>query len=353
MPEFFTIKDVDRKFFRENLSEFLPDKIIDIHTHIWKKELLAPVNPKMQDKIVSWPSKVAETCPVEDLLECYRQAFPGKEVTPMVFSQLPNGNDINALNNYVSVSASANNLPALIFSSPEWSAEELGSKLNSGNFLGIKSYLTMTDSNIPANEITVFDFFPRHQLEMMNARKGIVMLHLPRSRRLKDPENLKNLLELDRDYPDLQVIVAHVGRAYCNPDAGNAFEILRQTKNLRFDFSANANPWIFEQLIETAGPERIHFGTDLPILMMRARRICENGFYVNLVPERLYGELNDPHMREVSGEEAEKLTFFVYEEIAAFKRAAETAGLSKDDIDKIFYRNSRNVLKNAGWQEKL
>ena len=38
----------------------------------------------------------------------------------------------------------------------------------------------------------------------------------------------------------------------------------------------------------------------MPILRMRARRICENGIYVNLVPKGLYGDVSgDIHMREV------------------------------------------------------
>ena len=62
------------------------------------------------------------------------------------------------------------------------------------------------------------------------------------------------------------------------------------------------------------------FGSDLPILRMRARRVCEKGFYVNIVPKGLYGNVAvDPHMREVAGAEAEKITFS-YEELAAFGR---------------------------------
>jgi len=54
---------------------------------------------------------------------------------------------------------------------------------------------------------------------------------------------------------------------------------------MMFDFSANTNQWVFEQLIKAVGPKRILFGSDLPILRIRAKRICENGTYVNLVPK--------------------------------------------------------------------
>jgi hypothetical protein len=31
----FDIKEVDKKFYCERLRDFLPEKIIDIHTHVW------------------------------------------------------------------------------------------------------------------------------------------------------------------------------------------------------------------------------------------------------------------------------------------------------------------------------
>jgi len=90
------------------------------------------------------------------------------------------------------------------------------------------------------------------------------------------------------------------------------------------------------------------FGSDMPILRMRMRRIDENGTYINLIPPGLYGDPSqDSHLREVSRQEGEKLTFFMYEEILAFKRASENVGLTKADIEDAFYNNSRRVLDGA------
>ena len=57
---------------------------------------------------------------------------------------------------------------------------------------------------------------------------------------------------------------------------------------------------------------------------MKARRTVENGFYINEIPAGSLGDVSgDPHMREITGPEAEKITFFIYEEIASCKRAAD------------------------------
>lgn len=93
---------------------------------------------------------------------------------------------------------------------------------------------------------------------------------------------------------------------------------------------------------------RAMFGSDLPILRMRMRRIEENNTYINLVPPGLYGDpKQDPHLREVSEEEGKRMTFFMYEEILAFKRAAKTVGLNAADIERCFYGNARELLDGA------
>ena len=55
-------------------------------------------------------------------------------------------------------------------------------------------------------------------------------------------------------------------------------------------------------------------------------------------------------MREVDGKDKEQLTFFMYEEIDAFRRAAIETGLGKDDVEAIFYRNAVEILSEAGFR---
>jgi uncharacterized protein len=179
------------------------------------------------------------------------------------------------------------------------------------------------------------------------------MLHIPRKDRLKDPVNLTQMLEIEQKYPNIKLIIAHVGRAYCKEDIGNAFEVLAETRNMMFDFSANTNADVFVKLIKTVGPQRILFGTDLPILRMRARRIYENEKYINLVPPGLYADIaGDPNMREVDITEAEKLTFMVYEQIAAFNYAVQATGLNDRDTENIFYNNAKNLIDQISSENK-
>jgi len=346
MSRLFEVKDVDRRFYLERLKSFLPDKIIDVHTHVWLRSFrrAAPTG-----RAVTWPLRVAEQSPIDELTETYRLMFPGKSVKPLIFSFVESHeDDFEAANAYVSRAANEHGLPALVFASPQWSAKRLEQEIRKGGFIGAKVYLTLSPAHIPTDEIRIFDFLPHHQLEVLDRHGWIVMLHIPRSARLRDSVNLADMLEIERRYPNVQVIIAHVGRAYCPEDVGDAFIVLAQTRHMLFDISANTNAAVFEQLIRTVGPRRILFGSDLPITRMRMRRICENGNYVNLAPTGLYGDVSDDkHMREVDGEQAESLSFFLYEEIDAFQRAAQATGLTSRDIEDVFYGNAVRVIESA------
>ncbi len=341
MKKVLEINAFDRKVYAERIQNFLPERVIDIHTHVWLGKFKGAYNDPR--RAATWPDRVAEEGPMDGLRETYRLMFPGKTVTPLIFGNVINrSDDLEASNRYVGECMKKYGVPGLIWSAPEWSGEELERRMIEGGFLGSKSYVTNAAERIPENEVTIFDYFPPHQLEVLNKHGWLMMLHIPRPGRLKDPVNLAQMVEIEEKYPNIKLIIAHVGRAYCPEDVGNAFDVLGRTKRMMFDISANTNMENFIRLICAVGPKRILFGSDLPISRMRMRRVCEKGNYVNLVPKGLYGDVSgDTHMREVE----EELTFFMYEEIDAFRRATEATGLGRGDIEDIFYNNGKRILE--------
>lgn len=338
------IKPHDRAFYESRLRDFLPEQMIDIHTHVWRNQDCTRLD-EGASRSVTWPAKVAADNSIEDLQETYALLFPDKKVTPMIFGNIVTHDTMDAANAYVSQVSKEHHVPALLFSLPEWSGEEMERRIIEGGFLGIKSYLSYAPSYLPMPEIRIFDFFPHHQLDVLNRHGWILMLHLPRNGRLKDPVNLAQMKEINDRYPNMKTIIAHVGRAYCLEDVGNGMKVLAECKNLYVDFCANTNQQVFEMLIDAVGPKRILFGSDMPILRMRCHRIIENGRYVNLVPKGAYGDVSaDPNMRELTGADADAITFFMYEEIDAFRRAAEAKHLDTRAIEDVFYHNAAELL---------
>ena len=343
----FEVTPYDRRIYEEELKDFLPQKILDVHTHVWLDKYLdhKPLAPGEVKRTVTWPSLVAADDSIEDLQETYRLMLPGKDVTALMFS---NSGRSQQANDYVADASRRSGFPALYFSAPEESPEEVERQIRKGGFLGIKGYLSLSPKYIPEAEIRIFDFFPKAQLKKMDEMGAIVMLHIPRNGRLKDPVNLAQIMEIKQEFPNIRLIIAHIGRAYTKEDVGNAFETLDQAPDLMYDFCANCCEYAITEVIRHAGVKHVMYGTDMPILRMRTRRIEENGTYINLVPPGLYGDpKQDKHLREVSAEEAEKITFFLYEELLAFKRACKTLGLTKQDVEDIMYNNAHDLIEGA------
>jgi len=344
MALLFEITEQDRHVYDTEVASFLPDNFIDIHTHVWLDRHKQHSGDEFS-RTVSWPSLVARDCSVDDLVETYRLMFPGKSVIPLMFSEAGPGDDLDAMNGYVSNCSRERGYPALLFARPDWSGPEIEKRITTGGFSGIKVYLSFSPVYLPRSEIRIFDFLPLHQLHVLDRLGLLVMLHIPRDARLRDPVNIAQMLEIERTFPRIKLIIAHVGRAYCDEDVGDAFTKLSVTKNMLFDFSANTNDSVFSQLIAQFGPERVLFGSDLPITRMRMRRVCDSGKYVNIVPRGMYGNLEgDANMRELDFPASEKLTFFLYEELLAVKRACSRLGMDSRGVESIFNGNARRIL---------
>lgn len=333
------LTDYDRQVFR-SLADFLPKEIVDVHAHIWKKEFVT--NPEGRG-LVTWTNRVAEDCTIEDLLQTYTDLFEEKAVTPVLLG-MPTA-ELDQTNAYTAECGGKYGYPTLFCTAHDTPAEAVWKALTSGGFAGLKPYLSNAAAYIPPHEIRIFDFLPHEHLEIADALGAVVMLHIARPERLKDPVNIAQLMEIDHRYPRAKVVVAHVGRAYIEEDLGDAFDILRYSENLLFDFSANTLDRAMEACIRAVGPRRVLFGSDLPISKMRMYRISEDGIYKNVVPRGLYGDVSgDKNMKE---SDEKNITLFIYEELLAFRRAAERLGLNQNDIEDIFCNNAKKLFPPA------
>ncbi len=336
----------DRQYYEEVLKPFLPKRFIDCHTHIWLQEH----NPSVfqREGSQNWPRLVAKENSIEDLNETNRLLFPDNQVVSVLYSDCTVSIDRKACNDYVAASAAAHNFAALYLCHPGESAEELEHNvLANPVFKGIKVYLQFAPAYIPADEIRIYDFLTKEHLAVCDRHGWVVQLHIARPKRLADPVNYIQLLEIEQNYPNIQLIVAHLGRAYANEDVGAALDYLRNTEKTVWDFTANTNDWVMERVLHYFGPDRFIYGTDFPIFRMKARRTVENGVYINEIPR---GEFppeairGDAHMREIEYPEADRITFFIYEEINACRLACQRLGLGKDEVQKIFYDNSARIF---------
>ena len=336
MGKGFEYRACDRALYEKELKNFLPDRMFDAHVHISTAGLPAYGSHNGGS---TWTDYLCKEMGVREFLDMNKVMFPEQKTEALIFGMCLTA--IDETNAYVIENNRDYGFPMLYRSDYAQDPDQLEANVKAGGFIGLKPYLSNCPPYIPAAEVRIFDFLPPAHLEVADKNGWIIMLHIPRNKRLGDPVNIAQIMEIEEKYPNVKLIVAHVGRAYTEADFGNAFEILKSTKHMMFDFTANLFTPAITEGIKTVGVDRFLYGTDLPIAVMRMYRVVENGTYINVVPKGYYGDLTGAaHMRE---EENDRISLMVYEQLLAFKRSAAELRLSDADVEKIMYRNAKTL----------
>jgi len=174
----------------------------------------------------------------------------------------------------------------------------------------------------------------------------IVVLHLPRPERLRDPRNQAEVRRLVEAHPNLRLIIAHIGRAYTMSFAEPGLQALHDLP-VHWDFAMNLNADVLELAMQMVGPERLLYGSDLPIALMRGMRRHRGDDYINYSDGDY--RWNTPDRRQPPEVEA-GYTLYLYEELRAFKQAAQRMGWGKAEVSRVMNDNARAVVASVGRQ---
>ncbi|MGC8861749.1 MAG: amidohydrolase family protein [Armatimonadota bacterium] len=331
-----TEREVDRKIYENELSPWLPPKIIDGHVHIGLSEHIGPISDERKKS--NWAYEVGLSQSWEELRSNLEMLFPKQEVETLVFGIPLREVDLERNNDYVlaGVRERSNRSNGLLVTRPEWEPSVIEQALQNG-FLGIKPYPDLAPSGDP--EPSIYEFLPEAHLELLNRQSAILMLHLPRKGRIADPENIRELTEISRRYPGIRIIVAHIGRAFCLPTTERALPRLTGLPNVWYDMSAVLNADVLAYAIRTIGPDRLLYGSDLPITLIRGYREHVGETYINYADGNFSWNTN----RKPPEVEA-NYTYYIYEELRALIAAAERLGLGKELVEKVMYSNAARLL---------
>ena len=324
------------RVYEEELMPWLPAKIVDSHVHVGLAEHCAPISPERNAAM--WPLEIGCHQTWEQLRHTYRTLFPEQEVSALAFGMPLREVDFDRENAYVlaGIRDASNNARGLCLTMPEWHPSKIENAMAEG-FIGIKPYPDLAPQD--TSEVSIYDFLPRTHLSVVNELGGVVMLHVPRAGRLADPNNVREVLEINDSYPNVKLIVAHIGRCYCLPTAEKCLSHFADRPAIYFDTAANLNPDVFELALETVGSDRILFGSDLPITLMRGVREHRGEVYINYTDGPYSWNTN-----RKSPEEEQSYTYYLYEEIRALISAVQRCGLGKIDLEKILCANSERVF---------
>lgn len=337
--------DVDAAFWAEHIDGWLPERIIDAHVHVNDPALRVE---EMTDerRRQHWVTEVAEPMPAETLVRCDGLVYPARQVSHLVFGWPGLDFDVEATNEYARAECVNRRWSSLALLRPQWAAERVAAELDKPGVIGLKPYYALIGHD-PATrdryiEASIFDFLPHCALEVADDRRAWVTLHVPKADRLGHPDNIREIKEIRRRYPNVILVIAHLGRCYTQPHAAEAFGQLAADAGLYFDNSAVLNPAVHRMALELFGPERILYGTDNPVFYMRGRRTWQGQQYVN----HTSAELHFNKDRESPEIEA-GYTLYMYEALRAIKQACDKVGVGPPGVEAIFRDNAERLIRAA------
>lgn len=322
------------KIFREELDSFLPERILDFHVHIFNEGVIPA------GQTFSCAGHPIGKYDLEDLDRDLAEVYPGRDTYAVCFG-LPNVQyDRRRNNRYLAAHCDRKRFFAFrLFDPQESDPEAVRRDIVENGFAGIKPYLDYVRKEDP-NEVQIIEMLPPWIMEMVNDLGLIVMLHIPRKMRLADPLNQDQVIQLCGDYPNATIVLAHIGRAYYLKNVVGNLEGLKDLPNLYFDLAMLNNWEVLEYLFANAAPEKILYGSDIPIAIAPGKSVEINDQYTYVTPVPWHLSISDDHGKLI-------FTSFLYEELRAIKKAVERLGLSDDFVRKIFFESGMELLQST------
>ena len=336
--KYFKFLDCDAKIYENGINNFLPDRIIDLHVHLWKKEHIISKYKKPNNPFIDFNCFPEYT--FKDFSAITRKIFRGKNYKGAFFGNPFKVLNLKRMNNYILNLAKKGEF-CFYISSPEERLDNniFGEMKSCKNFLGFKPYPKLFGEGIDI-EINISDFLNNTVLEYANLYGLLIILHLPRKKRLADKKNIEEIKEITKKYPNIKYILAHSGRSYCLCDIYSVLDDIKDIKNLFFGLSF-INDWeVFELILKNVDYKRIIFGSDMPASISRGKNICINNEH--------YFITENPYNWSISSNEMKlNFTFFIYEQIRELKKALYKCNITSDKIvQNIFHDNSKRLIES-------
>ncbi len=341
----------DLAFYEEQIRPWLPERVLDFHTHAWMADQWRAAEGKTvtersasgdvaKDSHSRYMSTTVQYTG-ESLLSDGELMFPGR-YSAVVFGQPTPAVNVDKTNAYVSAQGKNPSLyPLMVAGTALYpDTEELREKLIGGGFFGYKVYLDWVGDDY--GQVRAEEMLSPAQLRLADELGLVVLLHVPGARRLADPAIQRGVMRLASEYPGMRLVLAHCGRCYGFDEMLAARDAFRGfPENVSVDVSMAMDPIVIQMVINAVGPKRMLFATDFPVAAMRGRRVTVMDHWVDLV-EPLYSE---SAYRVMTGNM--RSTFMAWEIARATIAAGRVLGLPKADFDGMFHDNGMRLLSGV------
>lgn len=311
--------------------EWLPDQIIDVHAHCNLAEHVGDIDETMyRHMMTTFPSFT-----LEESLRNREVFFPTKTVQSLRFPNVFRGINFRAANAYL-LSASGEQDRVALCGIPT-DTDYTVAMMAHPRVSALKMYYIFFDP--PAT--IIYQYFPPEVLEEAQSRSIPIILHLPRMI-TKCEDDLRTVLQ---DFPRLKVVLAHLGLPHL-PVSGlrEAYEAFALYPNLVMDTAMIPSREVVELALKVFGHERIMFGSDEPLNMVRSTVYEHPNLGQRLATEYLYHWV-DPTEHASYKHLARGSIHSHWQALLALKEAIETLPAREQEEAKkaIFYSTARRV----------
>ena len=333
----------------DELRGWVPDTVFDAHVHVGPPEIVGEVRPERLKGALSTFMSLRW----EELQAVYERLYSGKAVAGLIALPFPQREvDLSGANEYlIGLMKRARSVKGFMLSHPSDTAVTVADYEKAGRegvrFLGVKPYADrLGKSNLDA---TMPEFIPPDLLDFMNRERLIMMLHTS-GVGVGDPGNQRFLRDVAGRFPDIRIILAHLGR-YTKPPQFLDFlasGVLEECPSLYLEMSSCTNAELYGEILRREGLwDRLLFGSDLPFgLITGVERWSEARGPIFLARETY--TWSDPAMDREFAAERERLTYNTYHVVKAFKDALDRSGIgaraAESLRERVFRRNAEALF---------
>lgn len=305
----------------QSLSDFLPSRIIDMHTHLYRFTEEQQISGTIEADGMTLHSTMQDLLGprVEQYLSF---PFPLKDL------------QFDSANAHICEESLKHEfIRGLMIIKPEDDPDQVRATVQKQSICGFKCYHHYAACG-DTFEASVEEFLPDWAWEIADQQNLIIMLHLVKSQALSDPDNLGYLRDRLTRFKNARLVLAHCARGFAARNTLEGLETVRQFENLFFDTSAVCEPAAMEAIIRSTGVTRLMYGSDYPVSQMRGKAISlANGF-------RWLNSGSSNGQASSFGE----FTLVGVESLLALQVAARLCSLQGSDLEHIFYKNGAYLL---------
>lgn len=302
--------------------EWLPNDIIDCHSHCGFTEHVQEVDDQMYHEMISTFCGFT----LEQSNQVAKLYFNGNNLRRLRFPFPFRGIDLKAANDYLLQNVKSPDKVALCGIPND--IEYTVSMLETGKFSALKMY--HQQFNPPAKHI--YEYFPPVILRKAEQVGVPIILHLPKMITLCKDE----LIEVISTFPNLKISLAHLGLPHLIvPNLKETYKEVTKFPNIYMDTAMIPSEEVLMLALEIFGSKRIMFGSDEPINLVRAVVYQNPTLGQRIVTKYLYHWI-DPEEHEKYKNLATNVTHMHWPAMLAIRNS----------IERMYSENQQSEVKN-------